>query len=349
MQQLEQLNFTGQTSAFIAPINCVARRDETPDATTFIFEACNQAVFNFIPGQFITLQLEIDGHEYARSYSMSSSPSRPFTLECTVKRVEGGVVSNWLIDHLQPDMSLNALAPAGEFSLKNSKQPARYLLLSAGSGITPVMSMARWLLDTNSTAQIDFVHSSPNRENTIFQKRLEMLDEIYDNFNLNQLFSRPDNADDAQRFSAEWLNQNITDLEDTEVYVCGPTGYMKDVEAALEARGFNMDRFFKESFQPETPTENTDMNAAATFALDVEGQKTIEIKAGQSILDAVEKAGLDMAAACRAGVCGACKCQVTDGEAESSSQANLSDEDIEQGYALACSTTVSSDSRVKIG
>ncbi len=350
MQQLEQLNFTGQTDAFSAPLVCVARREETDQAATFVFEASNQAIFRYFPGQFVTLQLEIDGQKHARSYSMSSSPSRPFTLECTIKRVDGGLVSNWLLDNLQAGTEVSALPPAGEFSLKASQKPARYLLLSAGSGITPVMSMSRWLLDTCKPAQIDFIHSSPNADSTIFQNRLQLLDQTYSNFNLRQLFSHPEQAEQAQLFNAQWLNENITDLADTEVYVCGPQAYMQAVEEALNARGFDMSRFFKESFQPEiSQEENTEMNAAVeTFALDIEGQKAITINQGQSILDAVEAAGIAMASACRSGVCGACKCQITDGTAESTSLVSLTPDEIAEGFILACSATVSTDGAVKI-
>lgn len=351
MQQLEQLNFTGQEDAFGAPLVCVARREETDQAATFVFEAGNQALFRYFPGQFITLQLEIDGKAYARSYSMSSSPSRPFTLECTVKRVDGGLVSNWLLDNLQVGAEVQALPPAGEFSLKGSDKPARYLLMSAGSGITPVMSMARWLLDTCQPAQIDFIHSSPDADRTIFQNRLQLLDQTYSDFNLHQLFSKPASKAAAQRFDAEWFNRAIPDLTDTEVYVCGPARYMETVEVVLQARGFDMTRFFKESFLPEVVADKGGEAASSvgTYQLDVEGHPAITIKAGQSILDAVEAAGITMTSACRSGVCGACRCQVTDGHVESSSTVSLTPDDIADGFVLACSATVNSDCAVKTG
>jgi NADH oxidoreductase Hcr len=129
-------------------LRCTARVEETPDCATFELAAGYSAQFVYHPGQFVTLGIEIEGRKHHRAYSISSSPSRPDTLAITVKRVEGGLVSNHLIDHIRPGDSFEVSAPMGEFHLNTAVPPKEIVLLSSGSGITPVMSMARWLLDT---------------------------------------------------------------------------------------------------------------------------------------------------------------------------------------------------------
>ena len=130
----------------------------THDVKTFMFEPVGDKVFHFEPGQFITLQLEIDGQPISRCYTISSPPTRPHLIAITVKRVIGGPVSNWLHDNVTPGTRITVLAPLGQFTLSGPPAP-KYLFLSAGSGITPVMSMTRTLFDLGSDADILFVHS----------------------------------------------------------------------------------------------------------------------------------------------------------------------------------------------
>lgn len=349
MESAERTAFQIQEDPFKQPLRCIARRFQTPDAVTFTFEAENSGLFHFHAGQFVILQLEIEGQPVQRAYSISSSPTRPFALECTVKRVAGGLVSNWLIDHFQVGDSLTMSAPAGAFSLQHSAQPKRYLLLSAGSGITPMIAMTRYLLDRHQTVEIHFVHSSPNPELTLFQAELSFWANKHANFHLYQLFS--DVGASSQLLAADWLSQRFPALNDTEAYVCGPEAYMAVVESALQQQDFDMQRFFKESFTPATSVTSAPVQAEQvvdSFVMKVAGkmlanEKAVPIVGQQSILEAVEAAGLAMQAACRAGVCGACQCQVVSGESDSNSQVSLSAEQIAQGYVLACSTVAKSD------
>jgi ferredoxin-NADP reductase len=138
---------------------CCAVHDQTHDVKTFSFRCADFAALSFEPGQFITLSPIIGGQTIARCYTLSSSPTRPFSFSITVKRVPGGVVSNWLHDHLKAGDRLTASGPAGNFTPVG--HPATKLLyLSAGSGVTPLMSMTRASFDLAAALDIVFVHSA---------------------------------------------------------------------------------------------------------------------------------------------------------------------------------------------
>ena len=167
----------------------------------------------------------------------------------------------------------------------------------------------------------------------------------------------------SQMFSEDWFNAQFSALENTEVYTCGPEGYMQLAERILQQRQFPMTHFYKESFQPATQEkpeseessmsdvviENTSAPSTSVqqFEIDVAGEKIL-LNKGQTLLEGIEGSGQMIMAACRAGVCGSCKCQVTEGETESSSQQTLQPEEIEQGFVLACSTSMLSDGKVSL-
>ncbi|MEU5952322.1 FAD-binding oxidoreductase [Streptomyces sp. NPDC047525] len=133
--------------------------DVTSDVRTFVLEPAEPRMFRHDPGQFLTLVLDIDGRPVERCYTISSPPTRPDLLTITVKRMPGGLVSPWLHDRLLPGAAVRARGPLGEFSITRHPAP-KYLFLSAGSGVTPVMSMTRTLYDLAHPVDVVFVHSA---------------------------------------------------------------------------------------------------------------------------------------------------------------------------------------------
>lgn len=148
--------------------------DETPDVKTFRFRSDNQTWFRYKPGQFITLELPVEGGSLLRTYTLSSSPSRPFSIAVTAKLQADSIGTRWMFDHLKVGDLVKAYGPAGTFSLHNYPS-AKYLFISAGSGITPMMSMLRWLNDCSPQTDIAFVNSARRPEEIIFRKELELL------------------------------------------------------------------------------------------------------------------------------------------------------------------------------
>lgn len=334
---------------------CVEKWHETHDVISFRFQGVKPVKFHFKPGQFLTLLLEINGEKIGRSYTISSSPSRPFSIVLTVKQIEGGKVSNYLANSLEVGHVVRALGPDGAFNLIDI-EAEKYLFLSAGCGITPMYSMSRWLADTQISPDISFLHSAKSTEDLIFKQSLEQMADRSDQFKLNYLLEALDNEPcayvdaEAGRLSADNLQRLVADFHSRTVFVCGPEPYMVAVKALLESLNFNMAQFNQESFgsfkgdlgELAAAKEVTASDEMSGFMLQI-GDRTRALSSEQTVLDGVEAEGLPIIAACRSGVCGACKCKVVEGETESTSQMSLTADEIAQGYVLACSTKLKSN------
>jgi ferredoxin-NADP reductase len=230
---------------------CRAVRQETADVRSFTFSARAPRRFVYLPGQFITFEVPLPGGAVQRSYTIASTPTRPYSLTITVKRVPGGPVSNWLHDHLQPGMALPASGPLGSFSAL--LHPAeKYLFLSAGSGITPVMSMARAFADLGDPADILFVHSARSPADLIFRAELAELARGRPNFRTIALCEADSPGESwgglRGRLDLAALRLIAPDLLERTVFTCGPAPYMAAVRAMLEAAGFDRRRYHEESF-----------------------------------------------------------------------------------------------------
>ena len=332
-----------------SPLACVRRIEETRDTTTFVFGAPSGRFFHFLPGQFISVGATIDSKTHWRAYSISSSPSRPETLSITVKRVTGGRVSNWLLDHLHPGKELPALAPAGDFALRPGDVPARLALFSAGCGITPMMSITRWLLETRAATDIHFFHSARSEDEFIFRDELQALAEAHANLKLHLFLTRPQGRLPCHRGRLESarLRALLPDRNNTRAYLCGQEAYMDDVSHWLVAAGMDATSIHRENFAPVRADVPAD---GERFSLHVPAfGKSAEFAVGELLLDILEREGLPIIGACRTGVCGSCKCKVVEGEVETTSSLPLTPEEIAAGYVLACSGKAKSDLSLHLG
>ncbi|OLQ94286.1 hybrid-cluster NAD(P)-dependent oxidoreductase [Vibrio ponticus] len=346
-----------------ATLRCIEKWFETDDCVSLLLAGADDHQFDFKPGQFVTLGVNIgDSTEY-RAYSISSLPGQSW-LQLTVKRVEGGKVSNYIVDQLAVGEQVECLAPAGEFN--NIDCPPisvegkrKALLISAGCGITPVFAMAQaWLAEENSGSETDitFLHIARNIEQTIYFNKLKALAANHANFNLQLLLKEAQESDYPQgRLSAEWLETLVADFKQRSVYLCGPNQFMLDTASYLEQLGYEMNHFHQESFTP-TATES---NQAHNANNEVDGNNDVNIELpslGQSLqasrgtllADALEQGGVPIIIACRSGICGSCKCKVKVGQVESSSHSPLTEEEIAQGYVLACSSTLNDDVTIEL-
>ena len=307
-------------------------------------------------GQFIVVAVDVGDESLHRAYSLSSSPARGEQVAITVKRVADGRVSNHLIDHLRPGHVLHTLPPAGEFNIVDRPSTRHVVLLSAGCGITPCISIARWLLDTAQDVDIDFIHSARGGSEVIMRDELDRLHAQHANFRLARVLRHTERADDLKGpLDRALFDRLLPDLAGRSVFCCGPQGYMDSMRGIAEARGFNMDYFHSETFSPPAyaPADaRTDDDATArgtAYALEVPGFATsAHIAPGQTLLEALEGAGVPIVGACRSGVCGSCKCRVVAGDVESTSAATLHADEIAEGYVLACSSTARSDLTVAL-
>jgi ferredoxin-NADP reductase len=355
-------------------VRCVAVIPETHDVKTFVFQAIKPVLFAYKPGQFATLELPIEGKTIRRSYTISSSPSRPHTLSTTVKRVPGGLVSNWLHDNMQTGFEFNLSGPNGDFTCFDA--PAhKLLLIAAGSGITPVMSMLRWIVDTSSSANVVFLNNIRTPADVIFGREFEYLGmRMGANLKMGII---PGSVEPGQswngpvaRFSEHLVRLWAPDFIEREVFVCGPPGYMDCVRSTLERIGYPMHRYHQESFgaPPAQRAAHSGSSAPAAVVANLESaplappsaravstppaapaatpekveivfsrsSKTIFASAGDFILDLADEHDIKLESSCRAGNCGTCKIRKTEGDVEMDGQQVLSETDILEGYILAC-------------
>ena len=332
-------------------LQCVEKWQETHDVISYRFQGIEPVKFQFKPGQFLTFNMDIDGKKTYRSYTISSSPSRPYSIVVTVKCIEGGQVSNHLAESLNVGDTINASGPDGVFNLVDIKAD-KYLFLSAGSGITPMFSMSRWLTDTQVGADIAFLNCAKSPEDMIFRTELDTIRFNNSAFNLSYILESgaerlPQGLSCGEgRIDAELLGRLVEDYKQRTIFVCGPEPFMKGVESLLESLNFDMSRYHYESFgEPSRSDETviTEVDSTATgFMLRI-GDNSRAMGQNETLLEGIEAEGLPIIAACRAGVCGACKCKVIEGETESSSEMTLTPDEIAQGYVLACSTKLKSD------
>lgn len=338
---------------------CCQIRQETHDVKSFFFRPLKASVFHFLPGQFITLELPIGGEIVNRSYTISSSPTRPHVISITVKRQPGGVVSNWLHDYMQVGEQVSVLGPTGEFSCV--LHPAsKYLFLSAGSGITPLMSMARSFHELAEDANIAFVHSARTPSDIIFRHELDLM--VFNQLHFRSAYicerveSEPNWTMPTGFLTLDALKHTVPDFLEREIFTCGPAPYMAAVRSLLSTVvGFDMRHYHEESFTfDELPTgikseviaeeanaaiaiAKSHDTGAATFSIELtKSGTTIQCAADQFILDAARAAGLRLPSSCSKGLCGTCKSKMISGKVEMKHGGGIRQREIDQGMILPC-------------
>lgn len=273
-------------------VNCIGVIDETDDVKTFRFVADPPVLFTYKPGQFVTLKLEINGKQVSRSYTISSSPSRPHTLEITIKRIPppsiselvepDGLVSQWLHDHITVGSQMKISGPVGKFTCFANPFP-KILLLSAGVGITPMMSMSRWVCDTGSDCDLILFHSVRTLRDFIFRQELELMSGRHPNFHLVVSTTRREPGQTwfglTGRLDAAMLQVVVPDFRERTVYVCGPHGFMDNVKAMLQALGYPMQNYCEESFGSVRQTSKSGISKQ---------KQTIASSSSHSVSPAVE-------------------------------------------------------------
>ncbi|MCH7347744.1 hybrid-cluster NAD(P)-dependent oxidoreductase [Aeromonas sp. MR7] len=323
-------------------LRCIGRRADTHDVVSWQFAPLAGSLPPVLAGQCVTLHTEIDGQPMCRAYTLSSSP-QDACWQVTIKDV--GRVSHHLHQSLQVGDEIRVDGPFGDFNL-TALPCERPLLLSAGSGITPMWAMLRDELAKRPEADIRFIHSARSPQDLIFASELTALAEAHPGVRHGLVLEQAPAAHPwVGRLTPAMLKELAPDLLDRHAYLCGPAPYMTAVCAMLAELGLPAEQLHQESFGLPAVTSGAAPVAAASdhfwLTLKKSGKK-VKILPGQTLLAALEGAGETMMAACRAGVCGACRCTTT-GEIERQSVMTLSAQDLEGGVALACSCTARGD------
>ncbi len=308
---------------------------ETHDVYTFRFQGNPLCRFVYWPGQFCTLVLNINGKKVRRSYTISSPPSRPFVLEITVKRVPGGFVSNWLADNLKIGDRVDIAGPKGKFCLMPGKIPRKILLIAAGSGITPIMSMVRWLCDVSANVDIRFFYSARSPYDIIFRNEIELLTSRYKMFEPVVITSTRSAGGGwtglRGRINREMLEMVTPDIHERQIYMCGPPGLMETAKKILTEpileQPFKLSNLHIESFSgirtsTEAKATTSPKTAAVSLAQPPQAEETPAVSltkefAGSGkknatdgempLLGIAEEQGIKLDYGCRSGSWGVCK------------------------------------------
>ena len=327
---------------------------ETDEANSIRFEVPEdlRSAFRFRAGQHLTLRADIGGEEVRRNYSLCTTPDDG-ELIVTVKRIAGGVFSNWVGDSLKAGDALDVMTPHGSFTTDfDPSAERRYVGFAGGSGITPVISLIRTALATEPRSRFTLFYGNRDANSVIFLEALAALKDRYmGRFELYHFLS--DEEGDVDLFNG-MLDRKTCDeavehlIDDPALvdawFICGPGPMMDAAEEALLDKGVAKDRIHIERFTAGRPSAALAAQMAAlqeeaagqTISVTLDGRtRKVEFSAA-NILDSAREAGLPAPFACKAGVCATCRAKVTHGKVEMAARYGLTDEEVAAGYVLTC-------------
>ena len=334
---------------------------ETPTVKTFrlVEPGGGDVPFTFMPGQFLTVSAELDGKTARRSYTVASSPTQRSHVEVTVKREEQGLISRHLHDRVAVGDSLEVSAPSGVFTFMGEE--ASIVLIAGGVGITPMMSVVRYLTDRSYPCEIFFLYGARSPDEFVFREELEYLQKRHANLHVAATMSRAEGTawmGATGPISKEFIARSVPEIARRRVHLCGPPPMMEAVKAALAELGVPKDQVRTEAFGPARgvapgtpaplPTPHPAPSPVPAPAADaVPRVATAEVrftrsgKAGalapdQTVLEAVEAIGVEIDYSCRVGICGTCKVPLLKGAVTMEVEEGLSPEEKARGVILAC-------------
>jgi ring-1,2-phenylacetyl-CoA epoxidase subunit PaaE len=353
---------------------------ETTDAYTLVFDNPDPKLFAYEAGQYLTIKVDIGGESYRRAFSLSSCPRTDSRLSVTIKKVTGGKVSPYLQASARVGQTLESYPPLGNFKLVPQDAGRRHIvLIGAGSGITPLMSMLKTVLHAEPGSIVTLVYGNRTESDIIFKGQLERLEaESAGRLRVIHALTQPTAAWSGVtgRLDATLLPTLLGQLLavqpglPVEAYLCGPVGMMDAATQALQDAGVNPSKIHRELYSAALPTETSAVDSAPavtaapapeeqnehgfsyerrtrTVTVTLDGETfQVTVPPNKSILKAVIDLKKDPPYACLEGLCSTCRCKVHDGYIEMDEREGLSDEELEAGYALACQAHPLSDNVV---
>jgi ferredoxin-NADP reductase len=312
---------------------------ENPDTATFFLSELSGKKIRYKAGQFITLVFTHHTEEIRRSYSLSSSPDEDL-LAITVKRITNGEISRFMLSKLKPGEVLNAVEPAGRFTISDSRSKKDIFLFAAGSGIAPVLPQLKYALARPGNSRFVLIYSSLNQSSILFKEELDRL--TYDHpgrLKIIHLLSSDGNR--LNNMIAEQLVRNNTafGLNKAEFYLCGPFAYMRMIRLTLLFMEIEPAQIRKENFVIETVavTSGRSTYAPGKIKINFKGELyDISVGENQSILQAALQNNIQLPYSCRAGICSTCTALCKSGTVIMTENDVLTDKDLEDGWILTC-------------
>ena len=301
--------------------------------------------FQWRAGQHITLRFRLAGAEARRSYSVSETPCSSAPLRITVKRVPGGLVSNYINEHVAPGDSMEVMPPFGGFCLNPDPRARRtYYFFGAGSGITPLYAMICSVLAAEPHSAVRLAYGNVNTESTIFREALIRLEhEFGSRFAIRHALSAQSSTGHWRRGRidaesvADFINELPPYAQDTRYYVCGPGGMNATVREALKSLDVPDSRIYTESYGAVEPPDHSVRGVAASCAVRLSGDTLhVLVAEGQTLLEAVRAAGGTPKYSCESGVCGACRAILREGTVHMRARMALTDAEVAGDVVLTC-------------
>lgn len=333
---------------------------DTSEAVIVSFEVPPelQQVFGFTQGQYLTLRRDIDGQDLRRSYSICAGLDDG-ELRVGVRKVQGGVFSNWINAHLQPGDTVQVMAPQGRFFVPIEPGSARHHVgIAGGSGITPILSIMKTVLAREPLSRFTLIYGNRQLQSTMFKEEIEDLKNRYMTRLALQLVFSDEQTDSPlgrgvmnREKIGEFLNTLVPAAGIDHAYICGPFQMNDEAEAALLAAGVPEERIHIERFGVALPSAASAGQVGAVVHEALPGdakqaritivrdglQREITFTEGQpSILDAASAAGLEVPFSCTSGVCGTCRAKLVEGEVRMERNFALDKNEVAAGFVLTC-------------
>ncbi len=316
---------------------------ETPSTRTLRLVPAAGPLPPFQAGQYISLFVEVDHVRTSRPYSLSSPPNQIGFYEITVRRVKGGLVSNYLLDQVGPGDSLTASGPAGHFYHNPLFHQKNMVCLAGGSGITPFYSMIREILECGLDRTVSLIYGSRTADEIIFHDHLTGLARRFDNFSYLPVVENPASGWDGPTgyITRQVIQGAVGDLGEKTFYLCGPQAMYDFCLAELAALGVLRRRIRTEVYGPPlnvtaAPNWPAEVSAEDSFEVRVQGGPTFTAQAAEPLLAGLERAGLTVPSLCRSGECSQCRVRVLYGKVFQPAGALVRRSDKRYGYVHAC-------------
>ena len=327
-------------------IQSIVRQTDKAVSITFEVPKSLKSEFTFKAGQYITLKAVINDQEVRRDYSLSSGPASG-SLTVTVKEIEGGLFSSYANTRLKTGDTLEVGSPNGRFLYETKKENRNTVVaFAAGSGITPIMSIARTVLESETNTKFVLIYGNKSPKETIFhQEILDLQTRHSDRFNVQFVYSETDETGALfGRIDAGIVNYALKNLIDIDAaqkfYLCGPEGMIHTVNSILTEKGVEASQILFELFTAsavESPSNTTIKKGDSEITILVdEEETTFSMPQKQTILEAALSRDIDAPYSCQGGVCSSCICRVTEGSASMRQNNILTDNEVAEGLVLSC-------------